>query len=308
MKTRLISVMLCVVVLLSLTACRKNTLPPLAEGLEPPFLQDVERVPHVSTLDKETVTYDGDVQKIPNKAAWKFFDTFQIPFEDMKEATVEVDDDGRTVYQIWQDGFRISFDTKGNLVEFFAIEAYWKAEKDEYRYTTQEDVQDVLDSVKRIMKIPNRYELEFHQEEDGLLGAVWYKRERDGTQNRYDNYSVYIKPTDGRIHHFHRQTGLYKMNATTPLVTEEQALAFVQADVGDEGGTRLEYSEPSLGYMRPNFRFEEGGPYEEATFIRLAWSVVVSRPQDHEYDPGGRICIVHVDARTGEILGGDVCR
>ena len=308
MRNRFVALGLIIGITLSLSGCGEPKQPPLAEGLDPPFLQDVERVPQISILDKETVPYDGDVQKIPNKAALKFFDTFQIPFEDMKEATVEVDDDGRTVYQIKQDDFRISFDTKGNLVDLLVFEAHWEAEKDGYRYTTQEDVQDVLDSVKRIMKIPDRYELEFRQEEDGLLGAFWIKRERDGSQNRYDRYSVDINATDGTIHSFRRQTGLYKLNATTPLITKEQALEFVQADVKDETGTRLEYSEPTLDYVRPNFRFEEGGPYEKATFIRLAWSILVSNPKDAEHFPGKELYIIYIDARTGEVLGGEVFR
>lgn len=293
-----------VVLLLLLSGC-KPSVPPLAEGLDSPILQDVERKPFVYT--QEGTPCEEDVEDIPNRASRQFLETFHISLDGMDSATVLEDEHGRTVYALKNDKVEIVFDEDGELVNFREWGSDSGSTEDDFRYQTQADVQDVLDTVVETIDIPQKYELEFRNAEY-YLEATWRKKEQDGTLNRYDYFSVQINAVDGSLDSFTRVTGIYELNATEPLVTKEQALEFARPVVEQTHQEPFVLGEPTLGYVRPNFRWEEGAPYAEATFIRLAWSVQASHTEDHEYFPGKGMALIYIDARTGEVLGGESIR
>jgi hypothetical protein len=123
--------------------------------------------------------------------------------------------------------------------------------------------------------------------------------------NPCDYVLVDINAENGRVSTLYRFSGMYRPNSVEPLVSEGWAKAFAKPVIQEQTVFAYEQAKPKLRFVRPNFRWEEGGPYAEADVVRLAWSVEVLSLGSVDGSPGRPILTVWIDARTGEILGGE---
>lgn len=209
-----------------------------------------------------------------------------------------------TVTRVITENMEVEFDENGDIVEYQNYDDFSKVGKDKKDYKEGQKLPIVkyeIDDVSKIQGIVSMLEklsyLEGYKMIDcsnNIQGAwilTWVKEYEGGITNSYDNCNVVVDAKDGSIWLYGKNAML--PNTTKPVISEALATAeatnLAKTKYGDCTLTSVK-----LSFTRPNFYFEEGGPYERANFVRLCYEVSM--------DNG---VTVHIDAETGEVLGGD---
>ena len=284
---------------------------PLAEGLDLPFLQTLQREPDPPEWrdEEELGPYTGDPHTLLNDRANAILTAFGAPFGEIESATEILEpEEGRQVYKLSYGTVCLWVDGEGELVHFVdtsQIPDDYLGEEFDIRYDSEEALADILAWVEEVCGLTEyqRTGCEF----DGFrtFSVRWEKRVTEELTNPHDYVTVSINAENGRVSTFYRLSGMYHPNTVEPLVSEGWARAFAKPVIQEQTVLAYEQARPKLQLVRPNFRWEEGGPYAEADIVRLAWSVEVLSLGSVNEPTRRPILTVWIDARTGEVLGGE---
>lgn len=296
-----------------LTGCSSSP-PPLAEGLKPPILQDVERVPVDPDAPfgsaAETVTPSSQtLSGVLNSSAKKLLEVFGVSYDpDGEVEKVFNPSYGEEItYRAKSKDVTIETDKYGNLSFYYDYDRRTHDDTQPQVYKTAEDCRELIAAVEDALDLSG---YRVRAEMSDILGLEIYleKEVGNGLCNSYDMLWLCVDPVTGQVSTYANHLEQYKPNTAKALVTEEQALQFALTEVETWERVNLAVTDAEvreLTYVRPNFKFEgldNDVRYEQADFIRLAWKVHV------EDTTGIGAYDIWVDAETGEILGGSVYR
>ena len=160
-----------------------------------------------------------------------------------------------------------------------------------------EDIQDLIDLIERKEALTEHRLVESAAWDEDFWNLCWEK-EVDGTRNRYDGAKVTISRKDKSVVSLERYD--LQPNTWAPEVTEQEALEAAEpiymGMLSSPDAISQEDIQVELMVVRPNYMWTEGGPYEPAPFVRLAYQVSLM---------GGALT-VDIDAITGENIGGSI--
>ncbi len=209
----------------------------------------------------------------------------------------------RVVHRVELPAAQADFDMDGNLVQLTNYEDMSTVDKDrteydrtvprpvvDYQLTEAADLTTIIENIEESCELDGYMLVTCDNSIEGVWNLTWHKDVGNGLLNPYDVAVATIDAKDGSLYLFTRNKR--EPNATTPLVTGAQARVLANPVINKLGADLP--VETELTFFRPNYYWEEGGPFEPADFVRLAWKLTVDGST-----------FVYVDAHTGEILGGD---
>lgn len=207
----------------------------------------------------------------------------------------------REVTRVISDDAEIDFDNTGNIVTFKNLDDYSTEDKNKrnyiegealptitYEITSQTDLTDVISQVDDLYNLSN-YELvdcSNNIKEAWIL--TWCRDYGNNLINPYECINLVVDAKDGSITILGKNS--MEPNATVAVITADQASAIANPIISQYGNNNIK---TKLTFFRPNFYWEDEGPFETADFVRLSWEVYIEDKVS-----------VQVDALTGEILGG----
>jgi hypothetical protein len=274
------------------------------QNLKPKILSSIQRVKIDSNLPLEVDKGKSlkDKSSVLNSKSKQILKSFNVNSDYIKDVEIIQNNSlNKTVNRANIGNARVDFDEDGNIVEFINNEDISTVDKDKRDYKDNEPLQQVTYQLKSakdlssiidtIVSVNDLQDYKLVDCSNGITGVwelTWNKDFGNGILNPYDVVSASIDAKDGSIMVFNR--GTVTPNTVTPIVTKDQAIEFAQPIISKFKPTKID---ASLTVTRPNFYWEEGGPYKPADFVRLAWKVTLDNN-----------AIVMIDAETGEILGG----
>lgn len=240
-------------------------------------------------------------EQIVNEKSNKLLDYLQVSLDENEKINI-VQKEEKQVKRLVDNNYKVEFNKNGDIVKITNYDDLFikgrirtdyseneTIEKVEYQYSSQESIEPIINEIYDDLGLEQYKIVSCHNQLEGTWFVLWNKVMENGVVNPFDAVAVTIDARDGSIMAFDR-------NAETPdcnilMISKEKALEYAQSIIKEIG----EYNEltSDLTVVRPNFYWEEGGPYENADFIRIAWNFKCDD-----------IAEVYVDAETGEILGG----
>lgn len=130
--------------------------------------------------------------------------------------------------------------------------------------------------------------------DDRYWQLEWEKDLGSGILNPYDSLKVAVDRNDNSVAVYNRFD--MTTNATKPVISESEALTAAKPVL--DTISNVQSKTVSLTVTRPNYFWNDGGPYKTADFARLAYKVSVN---DGAF-------LIYIDAVTGENLGGDISK
>lgn len=148
----------------------------------------------------------------------------------------------------------------------------------------------VIEALKQEYGIDETYAIDINDNDNGDIVYYWEKIDENGYRNIYDALSVRIDGITNKIVTFNRFNDSAKSTETSISETEAKSIALnLKEEFNQVTGCTKEY-------VKPNFLWnEEEILYENADIVRLVYNVCIDN-----------IYFVHVDAETGEVIGGDM--
>lgn len=148
----------------------------------------------------------------------------------------------------------------------------------------------VIEALKQEYGIDETYAIDINDNDNGDIVYYWEKIDENGYRNIYDALSVRIDGITNKIVTFNRFND--SANSTETIISEAEAKNIalnLKEEFNQVTGCTKEY-------VKPNFLWnEEEILYENADIVRLVYNVCIDN-----------IYFVHVDAETGEVIGGDM--
>lgn len=207
----------------------------------------------------------------------------------------------REVTRITSKDTEIDFDSNGNIVSYKNFDDFSTVDKNKKDYNENEilskidyklkkssDLSDIISTIEKENDLAGYKLVECNNDIESVWTLTWNREHENGLLNSYDCVNVIIDAKDGSIMLF----GKNKMeaNTTVPILTKDEAIKLANSIISKYDKKNIDIK---LTFFKPNFYFEEGGPYETANFVRLSWEVSIKDTVN-----------VQIDAETGEILGG----
>ena len=209
----------------------------------------------------------------------------------------------RNVIRVTLEDAEIDFSKNGDIVGYKNFDDFSTVDKHRKDYKENEELLKIDYKIKEnsnllefISVIEEKFDLrkykliECSNSIEGVWILTWNKEYENKLVNPYDCINIVIDAKDGSIMLFGKNE--MEPNDIVPEITQEKALELAKLIIQKFDDAEM-YAE--LTFFRPNFYFEEGGPYDVADFVRLSWQIYT---KDH--------ISVQIDAITGEILGGDI--
>jgi hypothetical protein len=127
--------------------------------------------------------------------------------------------------------------------------------------------------------------------DDSYWQLDWEKDLGNGVLNPYDALKVGVNRNDNSVAVYNR----FNMtpNTTQPVISESEALTAAKPVL--DTISNVQNKVVSLTVTRPNYFWNDGGPYKTADIARLAYQISVNNGA----------FLIYIDAVTGENLGGD---
>ncbi|MGI6361338.1 MAG: hypothetical protein ACOX05_03405 [Bacillota bacterium] len=199
-----------------------------------------------------------------------------------------------TKYTIDKEQF-FCLNAEGQLISIFNSGDEVIAADGETWDTTEEQYLATGGKALEMLGVSDKYELVKSAEETVDYWMLYYRAKLDnGLINEHDGVTVTVARADNSVA-FLSVFGM-EANTETPAISEREAVAKAKPVMeGLEGYNEVKVGKVYLKYVQPNFYWTEGGPYEPAQFVRLAYVI--------ESDDSS--LLFHVDAVTGEVIGGD---
>ncbi len=212
----------------------------------------------------------------------------------------------RTYTRVITDSMKIYLDDNGDIVDYEDLVKY-AYPHDNYMLSDESKLSDFMVNIKKIGDFDS-YKLISCSHFGGISWILVYMKEyENGAINSMECVDIGIDAYDGKILRYIHHKEM-KPDTFEPVISEEEAIECAR-EIMEKYGAKN--AAATLSYERPNFYFEEGGPYEKADFVRLCYNVNLDIYNDDEvmayYESIGHVnhsVAVYVDAETGEILGG----
>jgi hypothetical protein len=130
--------------------------------------------------------------------------------------------------------------------------------------------------------------------DDNYWNLDWERNIGNGILNPHDSLKVTVNRHDYSIAAYNR----FNMtpNTTQPIISESEALTAAQPVLNTISNVNSKTL--SLTVTRPNYFWNDGGPYKTADFARLAYKISVNNDAFK----------IYIDAVTGENLGGSISK
>lgn len=213
-------------------------------------------------------------------------------------------DSNKEVTRVVLEDAQIDFDKSGNIVKYKNFDDYSKAvprrnyvegeelKTEYYELDEKSDLSDIISRLEEKANLSGYKLIDCSNNIQGIWSLTWCWEYENNLINPYKCVCVIVDAKDGSISLYGKND--IEPNSTKPVISKDEAIKYAKEIIDNY---EYEYEDENidviLTFTRPNFFFEEGGPYEMADFVRLCWKVSL--------DSG---IIVDVDAETGEILGG----
>lgn len=272
--------------------------------LKPKILSSVTREKIDSNLPVEVDKgkYLKDKSSVLNSKSKQVLKSFNVNSDDIKDVEIiQSNTLDETVNRADIGNTQVDLDENGNIVEFKNNDDFSTKDKDKrdykdneplqqvtYKLKSANDLSSIIDNIVSANDLQNYKLVDCNNDITGVWDLTWNKDLGNGILNPYDVVSASIDAKDGSVMEFTRNT--VTPDTVTPTVTKDQAIEFAQSIISKFNPQKID---ASLTVTRPNFYWEEGGPYQSADFVRLAWKVTLDNN-----------AVIMVDAETGEILGG----
>ncbi len=208
----------------------------------------------------------------------------------------------REVTRIITNSAEIDIDSKGNLVSYENLEDFSTIDKDrkeysenevlldvEYEFDDKKDLENIISLVEEKNNLVEYKLIDCSNNIDGCWILTWCKDYGNELINPYECVNIAIDAKDGTIMLFERNE-MVPTNQSVLEIAKDEALECATEIISEFDYKKTEIE---LNFFRPNFFWEDGGPYEMADFVRLAWKIVLDDS-----------IIIQVDTETGEVLGG----
>lgn len=166
---------------------------------------------------------------------------------------------------------------------------------DETFNTTESQYLATGEQVKEMLGLDSSYQLVRSEEETVDFWFLAYRKvESNGVINENDGVNITVARKDASVAFLN--TFDMPANVLSAEITETEAQTAAQPIMEQLGYETADIDSNELTYVRPNYYWTEGGAYEEADFVRLVYEISL--------DNGAYL--IHVDAVTGEVIGGDM--
>ncbi|MGI6361049.1 MAG: hypothetical protein ACOX05_01920 [Bacillota bacterium] len=195
----------------------------------------------------------------------------------------------------------IAIDQNNKIVEVSTYDPETMSSGDEYKWkTTEKDYLAKGEEVLGLLGLDGQYELIESSEFSPDYWVLYYREKLDnGLINPYKGVGINIVRADNSV-------GLVyisdkDVNTQKAEITEEEALENAQPTI-TKLGDNAQVANIELMYTRPNYAWDGSGVYKLANYVRLVYNINII---DETAALGGEYEI-HVDAVTGEVVGGNV--
>lgn len=160
--------------------------------------------------------------------------------------------------------------------------------------TTTVSLQDMINTVEKNSNL-NGYKLVSSESfDDDYWQLNWEKDIGSDILNPYDSLKVVLNSKNNSVAVYNR----FNMtpNTAKAVITKEEALTAAQPVINQF--SKVTNKTVSLSTVRPNYFWNDGGPYQTEDYVKLAYVINVN---NGEY-------LIYIDAVTGENLGGDASK
>ena len=262
-----------------------------------------EKLAYEEVEEKFIGNYIGEKSQIVNAKSENLLNYLQLSLDGVENISV-IQKDNLKSNRVIANNHQIDLDENGNITKIINYNDFSTVDKDrriydenetlediKYKYNDKSLIQPIIDEIYNNLEL-EQYELvSCHDMLDGTWSIVWNKVMENNIVNPFDVVVVSVDAKDGSIITFNRNCITPECNIN--MINEEDAIKFAEPVI--KKVEKYDKVTTQLTVVKPNFFWEEGGPYEEADFIRIAWKIILD----------GNI-FIDVDAETGEILGGDI--
>lgn len=153
---------------------------------------------------------------------------------------------------------------------------------------------DVGDQALEMLGLDGQYQLVKSEEESVDFWFLAYRRVlENGLENECDGVNIMVSRANNTVGFL--VTFNMPANTLYAEITEDEAIAAAQPIVDK---WNMAFDDIELKYIQPNFFWSDDIKYEEADFVRLAYEIKLNDGSN----------FIHVDAITGEIIGGDMIK
>jgi hypothetical protein len=295
-----VTMIVCICTASASTAKEKNL------KVKPLILSGIAREKSDTNLPLETDKgpYSQNKSTVLNSKSKNILKAFNVNYNDIKSVEVIQNNElNKTEYRAKIGNASVDFDTDGNIVQFTNYKDISTVNTDnerkggeplpqeKYKLNSANDLRSIIDNIATANDLQGYKLVTCNNDLEGTWLLSWNKDLGNGITNPCDVAVATIDAKDGSVMVFDRSS--ITPNTTTPTVTKSEAIKLAQPVISKLGTT--EKISAKLTVTRPNFYWEDGGPYKQADVARLAWEVTVGR----------NTAVIMVDAKTGEILGGD---
>ncbi len=191
----------------------------------------------------------------------------------------------------FDNGSIVSYDRNMNIIAY----SNFDRNSDNHHISTMSSYNDndkIIEALKQEYGIDETYALDINNNDNGDIVYYWEKIDENGCRNIYDSLSVRIDGITNKIVTFNRFNDSPQSSKT--IISEDEAKSI--ALNLKEDFNHITSCEKK--YVKPNFIWnEEEILYENADIVRLAYNVCIDD-----------IYFVHIDAETGEVIGGDMVK
>lgn len=205
----------------------------------------------------------------------------------------------RTTVRITFEDYKVDFDKNGNLVSYQNLNDYSTIDKDKKNYIENQpllekqylineknDLNNIISTIQNLKNLENYKLIDCSNNVEGKWALSWCRDYGNNLLNPYESINIIVDAYDGSIM-------LYGENKLEPntiqaSITQDEAVNSAKTII-----TNTDIKSIELGCVKPNFFWIDGGPYEIANFVRLAWIVTFETDET-----------VYVDAVSNEVLGG----
>ena len=207
-------------------------------------------------------------------------------------STVDYDYNSDIKYETeFDNGAIVSYDRNMNIIAYSNFDRS-SDNSQTVAMAACDDNDKIIEALKQEYGIDETYALDINDNDNGDIVYYWEKIDENGCRNIYDALSVRIDGITNKIVTFNRFDDSAQSSET--IITEDEAKSIALA-------LKEEFNHVTnceKEYVKPNFVWNEDEIlYENADIVRLAYNVCL----DDMY-------FVHVDAETGEVIGGDMLK
>lgn len=252
------------------------------------ILANVERKKVTDMEEIEGKIEDEHIEpkdQMVNEKSEELLNYLQISLNENETVKV-MQQNGKRFKRLTKDNYEMDFDDAGNISRIFIHQNF----EGEDVYKDRESIQPIIDELQEVFDIEQYQLVECHNQLMGSWNLVWNNVLDNGIVNPLDVVVVTLNAKNGEVMCYNRNERIPDCDIT--IMESEKAVKFAKESVSAIKDEKEEKTE--LTVVNPNFYWEEGGPYQQPDFVRIAWKI--------SYENGA---YVWIDAETGECLGGD---